>query len=67
MKKFQKHLPFLKLYAIIELQTVCCLQGLFLFYKFIKRSNIMPVFRIYAEKKQPYAVEAQSVLSDLNT
>ncbi|MDE5769087.1 MAG: phosphoribosylformylglycinamidine synthase [Oscillospiraceae bacterium] len=27
----------------------------------------MPVFRIYVEKKQPYAVEAQSVLSDLNT
>lgn len=27
----------------------------------------MPVFRIYVEKKQPYAVEAQSVLGDLNT
>ena len=27
----------------------------------------MPVFRIYVEKKPPYAVEAQSVLSDLNT
>ena len=32
-----------------------------------KESNSMSVFRIYAEKKAEFAVEAQSVLSDIKT
>ena len=35
--------------------------------KIIRKEIFMPVFRIYAEKKPEFAVEAQSVLNDIKT
>ena len=33
----------------------------------VRRGNSMSVYRIYVEKKAPFAVEADSVLADVRT